>query len=442
MVDRCGNIQFLDSREHADGKEAWGGISKPGEILARSEQYQYLCQSCLFLNIYPEKMMSDTNPDSRRSFIKKTALAGVSLAAAGSVQSQEARRKFKRKTPSSAELIEVGVLTATGGHIDGIWGPLINPTDGKSRVTGMVMTQAWDSDTAALDRFAQKYDVKKVKSYDAMVGKVDAVILSDFESFFWFQDLARPYLEAGIPMFINRPFASSLRNARAIIDMAKKGGAPIMCGSSLEYVQAVDSVRQALPELGEITGYVADNAQSDYATHGVHGIYFVYACIGGGVQSVSYQADDWTRPNGAMTLKYKGRNGGNNFWGLLQQSYRSGSAWIRVSGKGISKRRDGYANDVTFDRQMDWPRESRGYVTDSAIWLPMIHAMQRMFETGTMPESYENIYEKTQMFIGGFYSLLEKNGAPVNLDDIPLDWEVPNNRPPMNPNRYPKDFFK
>lgn len=333
-------------------------------------------------------------PEPRRSFITKTALAASALAATGTTSAQEAKRKFKRKSPSTAELLEVGVLTATGGHIDAIWGPLINPTDEKSRVTGMVMTQAWDINPEALDRFAKKFDVKKAKSYDSMVGKVDAVILSDFSSLFWYQDLAHPYLEAGIPIFINRPFTSSLKNARTIIETAKKGGAPIMCGSSLEYVQAVDSIRQALPDLGEIVGYVADNAQSDYATHGVHGIYFVYACIGGGVLSVSYQADDWKRPNGAMTFKYKGRNGGNNFWGLLQQSYRSGNAWIRVSGKGTSKRGDGYFNDVSVDRQMDWPRESRGYVTDSAIWLPMIHAMQRMFETGKMPEPYENIYDK------------------------------------------------
>ncbi len=382
--------------------------------------------------------MSD---DSRRSFVKRTVLAGAALAAAGSARAQQPRRKFRRKSPSSAELLQVGVLTAKGGHIDSIWGPLINPTGEKTRVTGMVMTHAWDIDTAALDTFSKKYAVEKVTDYAGMVGKVDGVILSDFASLPWYPELARPYLEAGIPVFINRPFATSLKAARDMIETAKKGGAPIMCGSSLEYVQAVDTIRQEMKALGEITGYVADNAQSDYATHGVHGIYFVYACVGGGVRKVSYQCDDWTRPNGAMTFEYAGRDGGANFWGLLQQSYRSGSAWIRVSGKGSTKRGDGYNNDVWVERQMDWPRESRGFVTDSAIWLPMIHAMQRMFETGKMPEPYENIYEKTQMFIGGFYSHLEKKGAPVALEDIPLDWECPRDRPPFAPNRFPKGFF-
>jgi predicted dehydrogenase len=274
-----------------------------------------------------------------------------------------------------------------------------------------------------------------------MIGKVDAIVMADFASLFWNHDLVRPYLEAGIPTFVNRPFASSLKNARDMIETARRHKAPLMCGSSLEYVQAVDSVRHGVAELGELTGFVADNAMSDYATHGVHGIYFVYACLGGGVKTVSYQAEDWTRPNGLMTFRYAGRNGGADFWGALQQAYRSGSAWIKVCGRGATKRGDGYMNDVSFERQMDWPREGRGPTTDSAIWLPMLHAMQRMFETGEMPEPYENIYEKTQLFIGGFYSLLEKGGAPVALGDIPPEWECPRDRSPMNPNRFPAGLF-
>ena len=385
--------------------------------------------------------MKKINDKSRRDFLRKSALTGGALTM-GVAGSAEARNiPFKRKTPSSAELLEIGVLTTQGGHINSIWGPLINPVGDKTRVTGMVMTHAWDINREHLDSFAKQYNVSKVAHYYDMVDKVDAVMLTDFGSLFWYQDLVRPYLEAGMPIFINRPFASSLANAKDIIDTARKGGAPIMCGSSLEYVQAVDTVRQAIPELGELTGYVADNAMSDYATHGVHGIYFVYACVGGGVKSVAYQTGDWTRPNGVMTFGYRGRDGGPDFWGSLLQPYRSGSAWIKVYGRGTTARSDGHKNDVSVERQMDWPREGRGNVVDNAIWLPMIHAMQRMFETGEMPEPYENIYEITQMFIGGFYSHMDKNGAPVQLNDIPLDWECPRNRKPMDANHYPEGFF-
>lgn len=381
-----------------------------------------------------------TSP-TRRTFLKSAAIAGSTLAPSVAA-AQSDRRRFVRKSPSANDLIEVGVLTVQGGHIGSIWGPLINPVDGKSRLTGMVMTRAWDINPKELDSFAAKYNVAKEKSYDSMIGKVDGIIMADFASLFWNHDLVRPYLEAGIPTFINRPFASSLANAKDIIETAKKGGAPIMCGSSLEYVQAVDSIRQALPELGQLTGFIADNAMSDYATHGVHGIYFMHACLGTGAKSVAYQADDWTRPNGVMTFQYAGRDGAPDFYGSLLQPYRSGSAWIKVYGRGATKRSDGYSNDVSVERQMDWPREGRGPVVDSAIWLPMLHALQYMFETRKMPESFESIYEKTRLFIGGFYSLLEKKGAPVALDDIPLAWECPRDRSPMDANHYPAGFFR
>jgi len=382
--------------------------------------------------------MDEVSANGRRSFLMKSALAGSAVTMAGAASAQS---KTTGPSASTVKLLKVGILTTTGGHIKSIWGPLINPVGGKTRVTGMVMTHAWDNDSKNLDEFCEKYGAEKVEKYDGMIGKVDAVIMADFQSLHWNHDLVRPYLEAGVPIFINRPFASSLKNARDMIETARRYNTPIMCASSLEYVQAVDSVKKQLSELGELTGYVADNAMSDYATHGVHGIYFAHACVGGGVKTVSYQAEDWTRPNGVMTFRYAGRDGGADFWGVLQQAYRSGSAWIKVCGRGNTQRADGHKNDVSFERQMDWPREGRGPVTDSAIWLPMIHAMQRMFETKEMPESYESIFEKTQLFIGGFYSLLEKGGAPVALDDIPLDWECPRDKAPMNPARFPKGYF-
>ena len=384
--------------------------------------------------------MKTAKTTDRRSFLKSTIVAGAVLAA--DAKTAAASTQFKRKSPSSNDLIRVGILTTQGGHINSIWGPLLNPVGGKTRVSGMVMTHAWDIDSKNLDSFASTYDVQKVNHYYDMVDKVDGIIMADFASLFWNQDLVRPYLEAGTPIFINRPFASSLANALDMIETARKHNTPIMCGSSLEYVQAVDTIRSSIPELGEITGFVADNAMSDYATHGVHGIYFVYACLGGGAKSVSFQADDWVRPNGVMTFQYAGRDGAPDFYGSLLQPYRSGSAWIKVYGKGVTKRKDGHANDVSVERQMDWPREGRGAVVDNAIWLPMLHAMQRMFETREMPESYEDIYEKTRLFIGGFYSHLELKGAPVQLDDIPLNWECPRDRRPMDASHYEDGYFR
>ena len=141
------------------------------------------------------------------------AAGGAVLGAAAPASAN--RKPFKRKSPSSTELIEVGIITCGYySHIESIWGRLINPIgeDGNGtywpRQSGMVMTMVWDPDREAAGKFAQKYNIKVVKNYYDMVDKVDGVIMSDYYATGWWPQLSKPYLEAGIPALINRPFGT------------------------------------------------------------------------------------------------------------------------------------------------------------------------------------------------------------------------------------------
>ena len=135
---------------------------------------------------------------SRRSFITKSAIAGGALFGGASNAFAE-QKKYKRKSPASVELMEVGVITCGYySHIEDIWGMLINsPTEERQgtywpRQTGMVMTMVWDPDREAAEKFAKKYDVKVVKNYNDMVDKVDGVILSDYYATGWWPQLSKP----------------------------------------------------------------------------------------------------------------------------------------------------------------------------------------------------------------------------------------------------------
>ena len=66
----------------------------------------------------------------------------------------------------------------------------------------------------------------------------------------------------------------------------------------------------------------------------------------------------------------------------------------------------------------------------------MIIEMQKMFQTGQMPATHEELLEKTQLFLAAFKSHVECDGAPVALDEIG-DWTAPL----LNPDPYPDDFF-
>ena len=70
------------------------------------------------------------------------------------------------------------------------------------------------------------------------------------------------------------------------------------------------------------------------------------------------------------------------------------------------------------------------------FWLPIVIEMQKMFSTRKMPQSYEALYEKVQLFLAGFKSHIECGGAPVRLDEIG-DWRAPL----LNPDPYPDGYF-
>ena len=317
--------------------------------------------------------------------------------------------------------IRVGVLTCDRySHIAGIWGPILDPTSERkfgtatTRMTSMVMTHVWDVDREAAEGFARAFKgVEVVDNYYDMVGKVDGVILSDLDSCIHFKELTKPYLEAGVPIFINRPFALSLDDTEYMIELARKHDTPIMSGSSFEYAPEVEHIKNEVKAAEPISGFVAANSTSDYPSHGIHGLFMVYACIGGGMKSVSYQSPDWRTPNGLITIEYEARDGGKPFFGCVQEI--SAPGWIRVFGSR------------SFEQSIH---------TGIHFWVAILLEMQKMFETRKMPEPYEAIYEKTQMFLAGFKSNVECGGAPVLLEEIG-DWTAPL----LNPDPYPDGYF-
>jgi hypothetical protein len=63
------------------------------------------------------------------------------------------------------------------------------------------------------------------------------------------------------------------------------------------------------------------------------------------------------------------------------------------------------------------------------FFAPTVFAMQRMFETRKMQWSYDYILDKTRIFLTGFKSHLEHDGAMIRVADLPEDWEAPSPRP-------------
>ena len=316
-----------------------------------------------------------------------------------------------------AAALRIGCLNVGAySHLPPLWAPCFNnPSTDPARapLTTMRITHCWDVEPDKAAAFAATFGCEAVPHFDDMLGRVDGIINGGYYNHPWNHILHRPYLEAGLPNLINRPFANSLAKARDMIDTARKHGAAILVPSAHEHNDAIARAR-AWASDKKILCYDATNSFDDYPTHGVHGVYLVCRAIaeaGNPVVSVAYQARSWHAPPGVMTFEHRDREG-RPFYGTLHQTGSWGTLQIHTA-------------DV-YGGQSFLIHTGTGHPFDrTEIWAPTIWAFERMARGNEMPQSFDQILHKTAVFLAGWRSILERDGRPVRLEDVPDDWESP-----------------
>ena len=341
---------------------------------------------------------------TRRMFMKAGTLAGVS---AGIPKTLPAAEKGTART----ELLKVGIILGGGNHAQNMWARLVNAvpdTNNKPytpRRTGMVFTHVWSPLPEWSETFARTFGVKNVvKRFDDMIGKVDGIFIDAFFGTPYNHHLVRPYLEAMIPVYVNRPFSDSVRKAKEMVDLARKTGTPIMTGSSFEHLECTMNVRNRYP-FKNVVEYDAWNATSDFYSHGVHGLLFAYACVGGGMEAISHKTESWIQGGGLTHVVYKDRGSGPFMGRIHDYSTEQYLCAIRFAE---SEQYYGFG-------PADW---------DQYMWIHLLQRIQEMFEAGSMPDTHEQIVEKTAMFVGAFRSILREDGNLIGLDDLDEDWAI------------------
>ena len=349
--------------------------------------------------------MISVSQTNRRDFLTR---APVSLAAVSQAGAQ-ARRD--RGAP-----FRIGCLNVHNySHLLPLWAPLMNPRLEKKEIalTGMRITHCWEIDSARSAEFAKMYHCEAVRNFDDMLGKVDGIISGGYYQYPWNHILHQPYLEAGLPNLINRPFASSLAKARKMIDTARKHGATILCPSAYEYTDAIARAK-AWVTGKKILCYGATNAFDEYPTHGVHGVYMIHRAIaeaGNPIVSAGYRAKNWYSTPGVMTFEHQDKTG-NSFLGTLHQINGPwGTLQIHTA-------------EETAGKQFNILGGTGFPFSATEAWAPTIWAYQRMALYNEMPESFESIWEKTRVFLAGFRSVLD-GGKVTRLNEVPEDWEAP-----------------
>ena len=136
----------------------------------------------------------------------------------------------------------------------------------------------------------RKMGVEIVDTIEGLVEKIDVVLLESNDGRPHLEQVM-PVLEAGKPVFIDKPVAGSLADAVAIFSAAGKRGVPVFSSSSLRYTEGAQALRDG--KIGRILGCDAYSPCSLEKTHpdlfwyGVHGVETLFTVMGTGCRTVS-----------------------------------------------------------------------------------------------------------------------------------------------------------
>lgn len=132
--------------------------------------------------------------------------------------------------------------------------------------------------------------VEIVSSIEELIRKVDVVLLESIDGRPHY-DQALPVLRAGKRMFIDKPIAATLEDAKRIFEAARKYKTPIFSSSALRFDTNVQKVVSG--SIGKVMGadvYTPgeiDKNHLDLAWYAIHGVEMLFTVMGTGCKTVS-----------------------------------------------------------------------------------------------------------------------------------------------------------
>jgi hypothetical protein len=209
--------------------------------------------------------------------------------------------------------LRIGIIGTDTSHVPAFTKVLNDPTT-PDHIPGARVVAAFkggskdvESSHTRVEKFAQeiqtKYGVEIVDSIEELVKKVDAVLLESVDGRVHLAQ-AKPVIAARKPLFIDKPLASTLEDAKEIARLAKAAGTPWFSTSSLRYGQIATTMK--FPDAtGAVTwgpGPFEKTHYLDLSWYAIHPVEMLFTLLGPGCEEV-------TRTSGAnsdeITCRWK-----------------------------------------------------------------------------------------------------------------------------------------
>ena len=218
----------------------------------------------------------------RREFIKTTGKTVAAVSIAPGLLTQSAF------TPQPEKKITIGIIGAENSHSYG-YGRIFNIN---KKFPGVEVKYIWgETDEFAKVAMERGNIPVQVKDPSEMMGKIDALIV-DHRHPKYHLDPAIPFVKAGVPTFIDKPFCYRVSEGKKFLDLARSTGTPVSSWSTAAYNDATIDMKKQAESLGKINNLVVfgpadiDSQWGGIFFYGIHMIEQILTLFGDNVEKV------------------------------------------------------------------------------------------------------------------------------------------------------------
>lgn len=181
--------------------------------------------------------------DTRRNFIKTIGTGAIVTAVVPGIM---AKNTF---IAPPEKQIRIGIIGAENSHT-AAYGKVFNI---EKKFPGVEVKYVWgETDEFAKKAMKSGNIPNQVKDPAEMMGKIDALIV-DHRHPKYHLAAATPFVKAGIPTFIDKPFCYRAAEGKEFLNMARKVGTPVTSYSSIAQSAATFDMRDQIKSMEDIS---------------------------------------------------------------------------------------------------------------------------------------------------------------------------------------------
>jgi predicted dehydrogenase len=301
---------------------------------------------------------------SRRTFIEKLG-KGAAFSTLAFSTPFDATSQWIARNNNETKTFKIGIIGAENSHTTG-YGKLFNM---EKAFPGMEVKYVWGETRAFAEKAMQKGSIpNRVDDPNDMLGKIDGLIVDHRHGKFHLEP-AIPFIEAGVPTFIDKPFCYRAKEGKAFLALAQKHGTPVTSFSSIAHSYDTFDIKEQLKTMGpidQVVRYGPVDLDSEYGGvffYGPHTVQPLLYLFGNSVDKVRVQ-----------------KNGKNSTASMVFEEGMMATLVFTTKKSGWQTYVETEDGIVELKSRLEEKKPDKNYVD-----------MVNLFKTGEEPRSHESI---------------------------------------------------